>query len=542
MLRQRPLHLALLLAIIALASLLSAAAVFCAPAGTQDSTRAAAPPAGAVTPRRRPAPTVTDSARQAYRAWLRRLAARLRADSLARADGLVQAARPSSAPGPPAPGSGGAAIVPGGAAPAAADTLARARADSLALSGGAAHAPPRDYIAEVLGGFTPLNRAYATTQAALGFLGPLYGILIGLFILFSGISGWMRDVAVRLSRRAYLQFLTYLCLYLVVAFVLGFPLAFYQGFGIEHRYGLSNQTLSPWMMDEVKTLAVALVFFGIIPLVRLAYVPIQRFPRRWWQVLGLGTLPVIVAVAFLQPLVVDPLFNRFTPLEDRRLEEQILQTASRAGVPARHVFQMDGSRQTRSYAAYVTGLGPSLRVVLSDNLIKGMTPDEIQFVVGHEAGHYRLHHMWWGILGGTVLSFLLFWLCARFMRWSTRRWGERWGFTELHDIASMPLLVVALTLFGFLAQPAVNEFSRRIEHDSDTFALELTRANDTAARTFVKLGAQNRSNPSPSGLVELFEYSHPPLLDRVSFALQYRPWQHGRPNRLFKPVETRSGS
>jgi Zn-dependent protease with chaperone function len=115
------------------------------------------------------------------------------------------------------------------------------------------------------------------------------------------------------------------------------------------------------------------------------------------------------------------------------------------------------------------------------------------------------------------------------------RWGGRWGFTELHDIASVPLFVVALTLFSFLAQPGMNAFTQRLERDSDTFALELTHANDAGASAFMKLGAQNRSNPEPSLFVEFFEYSHPPLIERVRFAQGYRPWAAGKPNRLYVP-------
>jgi Zn-dependent protease with chaperone function len=390
-------------------------------------------------------------------------------------------------------------------------------------------------VAEVRANFTPQNRAYSTTRVALGFIEPLYGILLGLFILFSGLSARMRDVARRLSRHSYVQVLVYLTLYLVLGFVLGFPLAFYQGFALEHRYGLSTQSFGPWFLEELVPVFVSLVFLGVVPLVKLAYAPIRRFPRHWWLALGLGTLPVIVAGAFIQPLVVDPLTNRFTPLQDKQLEARILEVAERAGIPARNVLQVDKSRQTNKYNAYVSGFGPSQRIVLWDTTLKGMTADELLFVVAHESAHYRLNHMWWGILFITGLSFVLFWLSAGFMRWAVGRWGGRWGFTELHDIASLPLFVVALTLFSFLAQPGMNAFSQRIERDSDTFGLELTHANDAAVRAFMKLGSQNRSNPEPSPFVEFFEYSHPPLIERVRHALSYRPWAEGKPNRLYQP-------
>jgi len=483
------------------------------PATPSDSTiapgapgRSAAVLAPAVA--RHPGGAATDSARRAYRAWIARVRARALADSAAHADSLAAAGR----------------------AP---------RADSLAdvdsLAAAAPSSPHDDYVARVRANFTPQNRDYATAQTALGFLGPLYGILLGLFVLFSGLAAWMRDIARNLSRRSYVQTLVYLALYLALAFVLEFPLVFFQDFALERQYGLMNQAFGPWLVDQLKALLVALVGFGVVPLLWLAYRPIRRFPRHWWLALGLGTLPVILAMAFLQPLVVDPLFNHFTPLADKRLEARILETTARAGIPARHVFQMDASRQSNRYNAYVSGFGVSQRVVLWDTTLKGMTPDEIVFVVSHEAAHYRLHHMWWGILFYTGLSFVLFGLASVLVRGAIARWGDRWGFGEPHDLASLPLFIVTLTLLGFLAQPGVNAFSRRIEHDADTYGLELTHANDAAARAFIKLGAQNRSDPEPTPVVELFQYSHPPLIERVRFAESYRPWQEGRPDRLFHP-------
>jgi len=438
----------------------------------------------------------TDSARRAYRAWRRRLKVRALADSVAHADSLARA-----------------------------DSVARATAVP----------PPSDYVAEVRANFSSENRAYATTRAALGFIEPLWTILIGLFLLFSGLSAALRDAARRASSRPYAQALVYVLLFLAADFILSLPLAFYQGYALEHRYGLSTESFGAWFLDQWKGLLVALVFLGVIPLVRLAYVPVRRFPRHWWLVLGLSTLPVFLAGTLLQPLVVDPLFNRFTPLKDQRLEARILEVARQVGVPARHVFQVDRSRQTRKLGAYVSGFGPSQRIVLWDTTLRTMKPDEILFVVGHEAAHYRLHHMWWGILAAWLLSFAVFGLSAIFMRGAVARWGGRWGLRELHDIASLPLFVVALTLFTFLAQPGTSAFSRGMERDADTYGLEVTHLNDAAARAFMKLGAQNRSDPDPPAFVRLIQYDHPPLLERVRFALEYRPWEQGRPDRLYRP-------
>lgn len=417
------------------------------------------------------------------------------------------------------------------AAPAAPDSAA-APADSMRV---AAAPAPRGYVAMVRANFTPESRAYATTRAALGFIEPVYGILVGLFLLFSGLSARFRDIAHAMGHRAYIRVLVYLVLYLAAGFVLGFPLAFYQGFAIEHRYGLTDQRFSAWLAEQLKQVLVGIVFFGIVPLVRLAYAPIARFPRRWWLVLAAGTLPVIVAGTLLQPVVIDPLFNRFTPLQDQRLSGEIVRLAERAGIPGRRVFQVDRSAQTRKLNAYVSGFGVSQRIVLWDTTLRDMSEDEILFVMGHEMGHYRLHHIWLGIAWVSLLSVLLFWLCAVIMRRAVRRWAGRWGFVHLHDVASLPLFVATLSLLSLLAQPGVNWFSRHVEREADAFGLELTHANDAAARAFIKLSAQNRLNPDPPQWLKVSEYQHPPLVERIRFAESYRPWAVGKPGRYFKP-------
>src|SRR6185295_4278655 len=155
-----------------------------------------------------------------------------------------------------------------------------------------------------------------------------------------------------------------------------------------------------------------------------------------------------------------PMFNQFTPLKDRQLEARIVGLAERAGIPGRNVYQVDRSAQTLKYNAYVNGFGVSQRIVLWDTTLQGMNEDEILFVTGHEIGHYALRHIWKGIAFNWLGSLVLLWLTALLADRAVRRFGERWGFERLDDVASLPLLALLVSLLAFLAQPAVNGVSR----------------------------------------------------------------------------------
>ena len=392
-----------------------------------------------------------------------------------------------------------------------------------------------DYVAQVRANFTPRSRAYARTRTMLDFVEPLAGIAIALLLLVSRLSARMRDLAHRVSRRRYFRVLVYLVLFSLVTGALQFPLTWYEDFSLEHQYGLSNQSFLAWLIEQAKDLIVGVVVFGGLGLIALAYAAIAKSPRRWWLWLALGTLPVIVTGVLLEPLVIDPLYNQFVPLQDQQLRTRILALAAEAGIPARHVFQVDKSRQTKKLNAYVSGWGASQRIVLWDTTLQAMKTDEILFVMGHEMGHYRLAHIWKGILFVFALAFGLFYVSAVVMNAVVRRFGDRFGLRELSDIASLPLFAATLTLASMVALPLSNSFDRAIEHEADVFALELTHLNDAGARAFIELGALNRSDPEPSRIVEIFQYTHPPLIERIRFALGYRPWDRGVPNRFYRP-------
>ncbi len=431
-------------------------------------------------------------------------------------------------------------VAPVGAyAAAPARTMAVVDADTLVVAPSAALAPapaatPRDYIAEARAAYTSENRAYQRIRVMLNLLSPLLGVLAGLLLLFTGVSQRMRDIALGRGRGRWGRMLVFFALYSLAQFVLLFPLAWYQDFALEQRFGFSTQTFAAWFLDQFKSLAFQIVAVGVVPLLALAWRAVETSPRRWWLWLASGTLPVAVASVLLQPLVFDPMFNKFTTLHDESLRQDILALGARADVPARNVYEVDMSTRTKKINAYVSGFGASQRIVLWDTTLKDMSKDEILFVMGHEMGHYVLNHIWKGLAVAAVLAFAAFRLVAVLTHAMLARFGPGWGVREISDLAALPLILAMLSLVSWGFSPLTNALSRGVEHESDVFALELTHDNDAGARAFLKLAAANKSDPDPAPWVMIALYSHPPLADRIRFALDYRPWEKGQPNRAFR--------
>lgn len=414
---------------------------------------------------------------------------------------------------------------------AAWDSLRTAEAAVSADAG--APGAPRDYLAEAHAAYTPDSRAYQDRRLAVRFLDPAWTILAALLVLFSGLSARFRDLAERANRRLYVRMLVYFALYATTVTLLGLPLAWYSEYALPHAYRLSTDTLSGWLLDTLKSFGFTLATFGVVPILYLAWRALRAHPRGWWWRVALGVAPFAFALAILQPLVFDPAFNRFEPLRDESLRREILALGAKAGIPARHVYQVDMSKRTKQVNAYVSGFGGSQRIVLWDTTLKAMRPDEILFVMGHEMGHYVLGHVWKGILLVSLGAFAAFWLAARLTSAMLRGCGRRWGVDGSGDLAAMPVLAIAFTIVVFAAQPALNALSRGAEHQSDVYGLEITRDNDAAARAFLKLAQDNRADPEPAGWVKFLFYSHPPLGERIRFALAYRPWAEGKPDRYF---------
>lgn len=357
----------------------------------------------------------------------------------------------------------------------------------------------------------------------------LWALAVPALLLWTGLSARLRDLAAKVTTRYYPQLILYFALYTIVGFVADLPLGYAFGFARQHAYGLSNQTLAKWTGDNLKGLAVGLVGGALV--VWIPFLLLRKSPRRWWIWTTVAAAPVMVFALVVSPLLVDPLFNKFGPMQDKALEARILALAQRSGIEGGRVFEVEKSVDTNAVNAYVTGLFNSKRIVLWDTLLKKLSPEETLAVMGHEMGHYVLDHVWKSLAIAMLVILFALWAVDRSAHRLILRNSRRFGFTRLDDPAALPLIVLLVGLATMLIQPLGLAWSRHIEHEADRFALEITHDNHSMATAFVKLQQENLSNPRPGLLYKIWRSSHPPLGERIDFANAYRPWESGRRER-----------
>jgi STE24 endopeptidase len=367
----------------------------------------------------------------------------------------------------------------------------------------------------------------------LNLIGLVYGIVVLWLILRWKLAVKYRNWSERFSSKRFLQSLVFSPLLLLTIAVLTLPLDIY-GEVVEKRYGISVQGWGSWSWDWVKGQLISFVI-GII-LIWLLYMVIRRSQRRWWFYFWLIAMPIGIFLVFLQPLVIDPLFHKFEPLQqkDPALVASLEQMLRRAGVniPPERMFWMGAGEKTTSLNAYVAGIGASKRIVVWDNTIAAMKTPEIVYVVGHETGHYVLKHIPKGLTFFAVLLLVAFYVGYRTVGWMLARFGSGLEIRQLDDWASLPVLLLLLSIFSFIVTPVGAAFSRHLEHQADQYGLEVTHgltpdSSQVAARAFQVLGEVGLSDPDPNPLDVFLFYDHPPISDRVRFCLTYDPWEGG---------------
>lgn len=369
---------------------------------------------------------------------------------------------------------------------------------------------------------TPAQKAHSDAYFAGGYWlllwDFLYGAAVAILLLATGLSRRMRAAAERIAGRKPLVTWLYWAQYMIVLFVAGFPLAVYEGFFRERQYGLMNQTLAAWFVDQSKELAIGIVLGGLA--VMALFGVVRRLPRTWhvWGVVVAVVFHLFISLIF--PVFVAPMFNQYTPLTDAQIREPILRLARQNGIHANAVYQVDESRQSKRVSANVSGLLGSERISLNDNLLHRCSPQAVLSTMGHEMGHYVLNHEY------KMMAFLTIILAAFFaflrwgLAWSLARWGGRWGIRDVCDPAVVPLVFLIGLAFFFAITPVTNTLTRTQEYEADIFGLNTARQPDGEAEVDMLLGEYRKLDPTP--LEEFLFFDHPSGRTRIYAAMRWK--------------------
>ena len=341
---------------------------------------------------------------------------------------------------------------------------------------------------------------------------------IALLLLTTRLSARIRDRAVRLTRFRPVQAGIYGIGFAIIAGILSFPLNFYEGFVREHQYGMSNQTFWAWFGEWFNAFAIAIVVLAIS--LSILYRIFQATERTWWI---WGTVFGIILVTIgniAAPVLIEPIFNKYTPLADPKIRDPILALARANQIPVRQVFVVDQSRQTKRVSANVSGLAGTTRIALNDNLLSQCTLPEIREVMAHEMGHYVLNHGAKGTAFLAIFIFIGFGLAAIIFDRVIAKRGSAWGVSGIADPAGFPLLVLIFATYAFALTPISNTIGRNIEREADAFALNAAREPDAAAMVALKLGKYRKLEPSP--LEEFIFFDHPSGRSRIRMAMDWK--------------------
>jgi STE24 endopeptidase len=363
-----------------------------------------------------------------------------------------------------------------------------------------------------------LSEEFSKIKNLLFFLSTPYEWLFYFLILILGVSRGFEKWARGTAKNRFIQTAVYLFWLSLASFIAIFPLQFIS-YKISRTYNISTQNFSMWMKDELTDFWVNYLIMFII--VSVLYGLMKKFKNRWWLAAWALSVPFTIFMMFIQPVVIDPLYNDFYPLKDKALEQKILTLADKAEIPADHVFEVDMSEKTNSLNAYVNGVGSNSRIVLWDTTLEQLTDKEILFVMAHEMAHYVEKHIYIGIAIYLVLSFFGLFLASKLMRGIVANYKDDIKVSSVSSLSSLPLFLLLTSMLMFAVSPFSNWISRYQETRADRYAIEMTDDKQAAITSFQKLSKVGLSQVNPPLLVKIFRYGHPTMMERLIMLEQY---------------------
>ena len=398
--------------------------------------------------------------------------------------------------------------------------------------------------------------ALSRIRNILDIAGSIWGIAVLWLLLATRAAAGLEKLAQRIAERRWIQGVAFFVVLLVITAAADLPLDMI-GHHYGRAYGISVQSWASWFGDQAKALGLSLAIG--VPVLLLFNWIVRRWPRRYWVIAWVVTLPILVLSILAEPLF-EPIFNKYEPLQRNHpaLVAELEKVVARTGtnIPPDRMYLMKASLKTNGLNAYVSGIGATKRIVVWDTTAGRIPNDEVLFIFGHESGHYVLHHIPKGIACSAIAFFFVYWACAAFAGWLVRRFGSRWGADNLHPTdsgsSSQPstgtqglssrtgfvVLLFAVSIASFLLEPLGNAFSRHFEHQADVYGQEAIHGivadpQKTAVAAFNALGEAWLDDPNPNPLIEFWLYSHPSLQHRAEFAAHYDPWANGGHGQFF---------
>jgi len=354
-------------------------------------------------------------------------------------------------------------------------------------------------------------KRYNNIKQVIGIGDFVLQIVFMQVVLLFGFSQFLAGHLTNWISNSYLVMLVFVSVIGAIGGILMFPIELYSGFILEHRYQLSNQSFKGWFLEQAKRFLISSVIFLLVMFA--IYFCIRRFNYLWWLPVACFMFIFSTVLSLLLPVVIMPLFYKFTPIEDGELSIRLTEFAERFGIRVKGVYSFDMSKDTRKANAALAGIGKTRRIVLADTLISEFSVEEIESVFAHEIAHQKYHHIWKNILAGAASNFLGLFFVADFYYHLL----GIYGFHSIEDIAALPLLGTLLGLWAILALPFGNIMSRFYERQCDAYAIEKV-GTEPFVSAMKKIASMNLSDEAPNPFVEFLFYSHPSISKRIKMA------------------------
>ncbi|UCH80714.1 MAG: M48 family metallopeptidase [Nitrospiraceae bacterium] len=354
------------------------------------------------------------------------------------------------------------------------------------------------------------TKDYNVEHTKFGFVSSVFNNIVFIafiLILLDIYNSWIVSLNLNfiLTGLAFFLFITY------AETIISIPFSLYNTFKIENKYGFNTMSLKLWVTDTVKSLVISTVLMSL--LISAGLFIVQKSPDRWWFWVWCFFFAFSIFMMYIAPYVIEPLFHKFSPIDDEKLESGIHQLMEKVGIKVSRVFKMDASKRTKHTNAYFTGIGKVKRIVLYDTLIEKMDYDEIISVLAHEAGHWKKKHVLKHIAVTEVIALAALYIAYHLLQSDLLL--SIFHIKEKSFFAKLVIIGFLGSIVSFPFSPVFNHVSRRHENEADAYSFNMTGNRESMISALVKLSKDNLSNLHPHPLYSLFHYSHPPVLERI---------------------------